>query len=87
VLGEASCADPGPSGCTVRSAEQDDSGGFVGGYGPPSQVEGGTSATDGTAGETDASSGGAGSAARRLQEDEAEFNSNPGITNPVYCIG
>lgn len=97
VLGSPGCADPGPSGCNVKSAEQDDTGGFVGSYGPPSTLDGGVGPADDTASsspvedgaavENAASSGEAGAAQRRLEEAEADTGAPPGITNPVYCIG
>jgi len=37
VYGESSCA-PDAGNCTVRSASQDSSGSFAGGYGPPQLI-------------------------------------------------
>lgn len=42
VFGEPVCAPSAASGsatCTVRSAEQDSSGAFVGGYSPPALIQ------------------------------------------------
>jgi hypothetical protein len=42
----AACKDDDSQSCNVRSAEQDETGGFSGGYSPPSLVTGGGDAQE-----------------------------------------
>jgi len=77
VYGSAECSNAAGSGCTVRAAQQDASGSFVGAYSPPATITGTTSAKRRRLIESLMSD------QRGLQAGEAD---TAGLTNPVYCL-
>lgn len=82
VFGEPVCAPSAASGsatCTVRSAEQDSSGAFIGGYSPPALIPTKTQLRERRErllSDEDASP-------RELQAVQADSST---VKNPVYCI-